>query len=637
MSLIVNETRLPATVKRLFRNSVYEIVGELLQNAQRAGASRIDFIFDRDSKTIRVRDDGSGIAPDAAAWARVLRMADSFYQNPAVEPNQNPMGLGLLSLFALEAARKISINSNGKIARLDVERLWESGDYWASWTNLIEDAPAPPVDGFEITVEYDEPDDAQSYNQLAHKFEYALTKAGDGYGRHAAARGYDGFLEIYLDGSRVDASLPAECVRSGDDLLLDTTYESNRLRIGQSARGFGCCHAHVVWYGQIIRFNSAIPFLLEVKSGSPVTPLAPTRTELINDEKLKVLRKFVEDQLFARLANETVAARLKPAFVRNLFQSYPQRAAAELPVCVVKEMNAPGFDSNIESYSDFCILGAERVLSYREIQEQKLDVFDSAVAYFLDAEKRADARYKYVGGLADDFEPPTATSGDESETGWFDAPEGLASFAGLVGGTIREFVAGDRRKLRLKRIYWKPGKRINEFFCEPGEFAVAPVGSLPAEKDFRPVGEQVFAFQYPASRFIEDVEGLCVAVPNAETATFADEAARWLEECGRICFSPDDDYDYDQQETDFDDSIARLILDLRGDVLSTNWSFNELKAVVGKIVAERADSGSGAKRDGDARIKTIEISGEKGEAKITARLADETEISLRVAACVYLT
>lgn len=57
MNLIVNEKRLPATVKRLFKNSVPEIVGELLQNSQRAGAKEIHFTLDREAKKIVVRDD----------------------------------------------------------------------------------------------------------------------------------------------------------------------------------------------------------------------------------------------------------------------------------------------------------------------------------------------------------------------------------------------------------------------------------------------------------------------------------------------------------------------------------------------------------------------------------------------------
>ncbi|MBC7901539.1 MAG: ATP-binding protein, partial [Saprospiraceae bacterium] len=315
MSLIVNEKRLPATVKRLFRNSVSEIVGELLQNAQRAGAKEIHFHFDREAQTIVVRDDGSGIFPDTANWARVLRMADSFYSNEQVEANQKPMGVGLLSLFALDAVKSVSINSHGKFATVETNLLWESEDYWATWTDLIADAPET-INGFELTVKYEEPEATFSYNRLAHKFEYALTKFGDG-GSFAPPRGYQGFLKIFLDGNAVDTTLPAECVPNGCDLLYDGFYENNRLRIGQSANPYRT-YTFVVWYGQVIKLNSEIPFLLEVKGGSPVTPLAPTRTSLVDDRKLENLRRFVEDATFAALADESAARKIKPTFVERL-------------------------------------------------------------------------------------------------------------------------------------------------------------------------------------------------------------------------------------------------------------------------------------------------------------------------------
>ena len=123
MSLIVNEKRLPATIKRLFKNSVSEIVGELLQNSQRAGAKEIHFHLDREEQTLIVRDDGSGISPETTSWARVLRMADSFYSDEKVEANQKPMGVGLLSMFALDWVKSVSISSRGKCALLETNLL----------------------------------------------------------------------------------------------------------------------------------------------------------------------------------------------------------------------------------------------------------------------------------------------------------------------------------------------------------------------------------------------------------------------------------------------------------------------------------------------------------------------------------
>ncbi len=621
MNLIVNEKRLPATIKRLFKNSVSEIVGELLQNSQRAGATEIHFHLDRKAQTIIVRDDGSGISPDSTSWSRILRMADSFYANEQVEMNQNPMGIGLVSLFALEQVKSVSIRSRGKQATIETNLLWESESYWTNWTDLITDAPEP-VDGFELTVIYDEPGEIFSYNRLAHKFEYALTKAGDG-NAFAPPRGYRGFLKIFLDGKAVDTTLPAECVPEGSDLLYDGFYENNRLRIGQSANPFRA-YAFVVWYGQIIKLDSHIPFLLEVSEGSPVTPLAPTRSGLIKDEKLETLRKFVEDATFTEFAEVKTARRSKPAFIKRLYQSYPARANNELSVCVVREVVFPP-DRLIESSDDFYAQGEEKVLSYFEIEKRKIDVFESGV--FLSTETHRN--------LPSYYNPAESQPTDEKASKWTEMSAGAESFAAiLTGRAIHFLVAGNREKLSLKNIYWKPGAMIKSVFARAGEFAVVTVDKDPVESDFRPVANQVFVFEYAGNFDIEEIEGLCVGLPiTIGEDDLLDEAARWLARFGKACFSPNYDYDYKPQEADFDDSISRLILRLRGDVLSTNWNFNELKTLIEKIAAEGGKSQNSA----GVQIKGIEFLNASGEEeRIIVKLTGETEIRLKIASHTYL-
>jgi len=632
MSLIVNENRLPSTIKRLFKNSVAEIVGELLQNAQRAGATEIHYHIDREAQTIVVRDDGSGISPDIESWSLILRMADSFYADEQVETNQNPMGVGLLSLFALERVKSVSISSRGKQVTVETDLLWESESYWASWTNLITDAPEP-VDGFELTVKYDEPGEIFSYNRLAYKFEYALTKFGDG-NAFAPPRGYQGFLKIFLDGKAVDTALPAECVPEGGDLLYDGFYENNRLRIGQSANPFRA-YAFVVWYGQIIKLDSQIPFLLEVSEGSPVTPLAPMRSGLVEDEKLKTLRKFVEDAVFAAFADEQAARKAKPAFIKRLYQRYLQRVKNELSVCVVREVNHPP-DRIIESYADYRDLGTEKVLSYREIESREIEIFDSGVSVLTSALKQMPNHFD----LHQSSPPPAETAqGVTEETfaeeklvdEWTEIGEGTESFAPCVGGAMHFLIAGNSEKLPLRKIYWKPGAALKSIFVRAGAFAVVSVSNDPVESDFHWVANQVFAFEYTGNFDIEEVEGLCVGLPIMNESGLLDEAVEWLGTFGKACYSPDDDYDYDRQEEDFSDSISRLILELRGNVLSTNWSFHELKTLVGKIVAAKS-----GENQNHAQIKGIEFLGGNEETKVIVKLANETEIALNIASHTYL-
>ncbi len=634
MSLIVNEKRLPATVKRLFKNSVSEIVGELLQNAQRAGAKEIHFYLDSEAQTITVRDDGSGISPDTAGWTRILRMADSFYPDETIKANQKPMGVGLLSLFALGGVKSVSISSRGKRATVEANLLWESEDYWATWTDLIADTPEF-ISGFELTVKYEEPEATFSYNRLAHKLEYALTKFGDG-GSFAPARGYQDFLKIFLDGKMVDTTLPAECIPEGDDLLYDGFYENNRLRIAQAANPYRA-YAFVIWYGQIIKLNSEIPFLLEVSSGSPVTPLAPTRTSLIDDRKLENLRQFVEDAVFATLTIDGATRKIKPAFVKKLYAAYPARAKKELSVCVVREVNHPP-DRIIESYADYRDLGTEKVLSYREIESREIEIFVSGVSVLTSVLQQMPNHFDFYQNSPPSAEPmQTATketsAEEQSVDEWTEIGEGAESFVASVGGTMRFLIAGNSEKLPLKKLHWKPGAVLKSIFVRAGEFAVVSMSCDTVELDFRRVENQVFVFEYTGSFDIEEVEGLCVGLPIASASDLLDEAMEWLSTFGKVSYSPNDDYDYEPQEEDFDNSISRLILDLRGDVLSTNWNFNELQTLVGKIVAE----GSENQNHISPQIKGIEFSsnGGKEEIKILVKLSDEREIPIKVASHTF--
>lgn len=632
MSLIVNEKRLPATIKRLFKNSVSEIVGELLQNSQRAGAKEIHFHLDREDQTLIVRDDGSGISPETTSWARILRMADSFYSDAKVEANQKPMGVGLLSLFALDAVKSVSISSRGKCALLETNLLWESEDYWATWTDLITDAPET-ISGFELTVRYEEPEATFSYNRLAHKFEYALTKFGDG-GSCAPARGYQDFLKIFLDGKAVDTTLPTECVPAQDDLLYDGFYENNRLRISQSANPYRA-YAFVVWYGQIIKLNSEIPFLLEVSGGSPVTPLAPTRTSLIDDWKLENLRLFVEDAVFAALNDESAVRKIKPAFVKRLYAAYPARAMKELSVCVVREVNHPP-DRIIESYADYRDLGTEKVLSYREVKSREIKIFDSGVSVLTSALQQMPNHFDLYQSSplpAETAQAATEECSVEEKPAdeWMEIGEGAESFAPCIGGAIRFLIAGNSEKFPLRKIYWKPGAALKSIFFRVGAFAVVSVSSDPVESDFSPIANQVFVFEYTGSFDIEEVEGLCVGLPITNESGLLDEAVEWLARFGRACYSPNDDYDYERQDEDFGDSISRLILELRGNALSTNWSFHELKTLVEKIVAAKS-----GENQNHAQIKGIKFLSGNEKTKMIVKLTNETEIPLEIASHTYL-
>ena len=71
LTQLVNDERVRLAIRKLFNGDVSQIVGELLQNAQRAGARRVEFITSTDGlnggateNKVWVRDDGSGVLGD---------------------------------------------------------------------------------------------------------------------------------------------------------------------------------------------------------------------------------------------------------------------------------------------------------------------------------------------------------------------------------------------------------------------------------------------------------------------------------------------------------------------------------------------------------------------------------------------
>lgn len=293
-----------------------------------------------------------------------------------------------------------------------------------------------------------------------------------------------------------------------------------------------------------------------------------------------------------------------------------------MSVCVVREVACPP-DRIIESSDDFYAQGAEKVLSYSEIANQKIDVFESGV-------KLSAAAHRNLPSYYHSAEEQTVDK-KMAASEWTEMSAGAESFAAALGGSIRFLIAGNPEKLLLKKLYWKPGAMIKSIFGGAGEFAVVAVDETPAESDFSLVASRVFVFEYAGNFDIGEVEGLCVGLPMK--SDLLSEVLEWLGIYGKACFSPNDDYDYEPQEADFDRSISRLILDLQGDTLSTNWSFNELKMLIGKVIAE---SGENQNQIG-SQIKGIEfLNGSGAEKQIIVRLVGETELRLRISSHTYL-
>ncbi len=105
VAMKVNQANLVKGLKYSFTNKT-TVLGELMQNARRAGASQVVFDFDPENKMLRVSDDGCGID----SIETLLTVAESGW-NADMCAEEHPFGIGFLS--ALFACRHLTVSTIG--------------------------------------------------------------------------------------------------------------------------------------------------------------------------------------------------------------------------------------------------------------------------------------------------------------------------------------------------------------------------------------------------------------------------------------------------------------------------------------------------------------------------------------------
>ena len=116
VAMKVNQENLVKSLKYSFTNRS-TVLGELMQNARRAGASQVRFDFDPATSTLRVSDDGCGIDDIDA----LLTVAQSGWDTELMA-EEHPFGIGFLS--ALYACEHLALVSKcGRLAALTADVL----------------------------------------------------------------------------------------------------------------------------------------------------------------------------------------------------------------------------------------------------------------------------------------------------------------------------------------------------------------------------------------------------------------------------------------------------------------------------------------------------------------------------------
>ena len=118
MIKLVNENKLYKVIDRFFSSDA-GLLGELIQNSQRAGAENIEINYN--GTTLSIEDDGKGISD----LKSLLGIAFSDWSEEIEK--QEPAGLGFLQLISNSVT--VSIRSKFGSILVDCKRFIDDSDY----------------------------------------------------------------------------------------------------------------------------------------------------------------------------------------------------------------------------------------------------------------------------------------------------------------------------------------------------------------------------------------------------------------------------------------------------------------------------------------------------------------------------
>ena len=193
---LINTDRVRSSIRRLFQNDIAECLSELIQNSQRARARKVEIVTREEWFTYR--DDGHGLLGGVEGFHTLLKIAESRFDNETIT-DQDPMGLGIHALLAHDRVRQVTFASGGHRLTLDTKRWWADREYYTHWFEQLEELPET-VEGFEVTVRADA--------KLVEQLKQVFTNSTYPYRKTGPAEGYEGYLEITLDGAKIDTRLP---------------------------------------------------------------------------------------------------------------------------------------------------------------------------------------------------------------------------------------------------------------------------------------------------------------------------------------------------------------------------------------------------------------------------------------------
>jgi hypothetical protein len=549
-------TNFNSTIKRSFGGGWAEILCELLQNSQRAGATAVSITVDLENKKVILHDNGSGIAAginewDKAMdeWRKLFCYTSTGYEDAKVE-QQKAMGVGLLALVACDQVREVFVYSHGRKVTINTDRFWNEPGYWESWTELVS-PNVQQTDGFLIGFEVK---DVKSLFEDRYTTEKTLLQVLTNHSLDNPIIGFPQYLSITLNGEPLNLPTPYELMVAGsENCWLKTEYQGNEVYFRA-----GTGSSVINWYGQIIqidyKLNPDVLFLINVNEGTPFTPKAPTRQGVIPDAKLAGFKEFLYESAFGKLeemeagldaayedycrsgdnasGNKFRPAYLTPEFLRMLWNKDKNRTQK------LSWVEAGTVKDEWADSSDILVWSSTAVFYYREIP------------VFI-------AENMYTFSEFQIYDPVVKKWVDKPE--WQEMEYGTGSFMVEVLPEARVFLAGSD-KIKVNNIYWKPGQHLTQCFYQRGVFGLAPenlsteeaIAILDSTNGWRKLEHTVFSFTYGST----DVTEVTDLIVGAET--YKDQHDIIFSDTGLSATFESGERDYEDAHYDFGESLSRL-------------------------------------------------------------------------------
>ncbi len=530
LALLVNPDRIRSSLKRLFHNSIAEVLAEIFQNSQRAGAKNVAITITPDGFSIQ--DDGHGILNGIDGVHTLLKLAESNFDNPTID-DQDPMGIGIVSLLSHDQVEEVTFASNGLLLRIDPNRWWEDSTYYSTWFTRLEESPEP-LSGLLIYV--------RCKAELITKLREALADHSSRFNNvldgTSPAEGYEGILNITLDGKPVKTSMPQWTHTTYS--LVKTTYQGSTLTIGYDHDYYR--RSSVRWFGQVIplpQSHHGFRFHLDVQSGRPVNPLSPTRAGVIEDAAYNNLLTFVENEIFRFLCDRKNQAAIQPVFIDACYSLNKTRALDELPYFTARPF--PPLDGDDNSFDNY----------HTHHGKPAVFTYDAAPLLLQD----------YVNLVSKD----TVTGCDY----------GLRSFVPLLDNP-HELQYGNEARLQIGELYWKVGPKTRDpWFHQAGQYGISYTADIQPESWTEITIEPVFTF---SDTSCGDVDYVDFTVGTSKPIDFLQNEV-WN------AFCPSDDISADSEDTqsdNFRESVEAVIRALMGRCVPRHFSLYDLEQFIRK-------------------------------------------------------